>query len=198
MLVAQGLSKTFSKTSVFKNLTFSLGFGEVIQVIGGNGRGKTTLLKCLAGYLNCEYEKLTFNSSPLENNHCAFVSADDRSFFPKLTLKENFQFFQKFNGKNMNPQDWIELLELSSHWEKPYQDCSTGIRKRMAFLRGVSKQRPILLLDEPFANLDPEFQNKLVAKLFDTDFLNDKMIFLTSNNPIYHKSIKTFNVGEYR
>ena len=88
MLKISGLKKSFSQqhNPLFEKVNLKMALGSVTQITGPNGVGKTTLLKCIAQYLDCEFEELSFNDSPLSVKTCAFASTDEHCFFPQLSL----------------------------------------------------------------------------------------------------------------
>jgi heme exporter protein A len=188
VLIAQKLTKSFDRP-LFSPLSFTFEPGAVGQVTGANGVGKTSLLKALAGYLSCDYEKLQWQGRNLQPMDTAFASTDERSFFPKLSLKENIEFFRKFYGSSQKPEKWLEALGLNPFLKTPFQECSTGIKKRMALLRALTKGSPILLFDEPFSNMDPDFKKHLETLLFDHPELSKGVILFSSHQPSSHSKI---------
>lgn len=196
MLHVESLSKSFKK-QLFSPVSFRLSEGEILQITGANGSGKTTLLKCLAGYLEGSYQKLTFRDRPLEPIDTAFATTDERSFFPKLTLFENLIFFKKFYRSKVDYKDFINLFGIDSHLNHEFQTCSTGFRKRLTLLRALIKNSPILLFDEPFANIDPVFTCQLQNFLFHSPQMKEKTIIFSSNTPMLTEShIQTLQLME--
>ena len=194
MLIVEELSKSYSHP-IFQSVSFRLEKGEILQITGANGSGKTTLLKCIASTISCNFTKLSFNSRNLKPSDSAYATNDERSFFPKLTLKENLLFFKKFYQSKINIEDWIPMLGLEQHWNSEFQICSTGIRKRLCLLRAIAKNAPILLLDEPFSNIDPESKIKIQNLFFNPDFRKDQITIFSSNNPLQnHIGLRTLAI----
>ncbi len=188
VFLAKSISKKFDKL-IFSDLTINANYGEIIQVLGVNGSGKTTLLKCLAGRLDLTRGVVTLDKLKLRQTDISFVSCDDRSFFPQLTVDENLIFFKKFYNSKIVLNEWYDFIKLTNFKETEYQKCSTGIRKRVAILRGILKESKIYVFDEPFSNMDPEFKEVLKKIIFDKLSSDKVIIIFSSNIVIRHKKI---------
>jgi len=147
-----------------KGVSFSIRSGEILGVVGPNGAGKTTLLRILANLLEADDGYVRLCGQEL-NNDCylraqiGYVSSDERSFFWRLTGKQNLEFFACLYGirKPAARKRISKLLGKFALEEKAaelFRDYSTGTRKKFALVRALIHQPRILLLDEVTNSLD--------------------------------------------
>jgi ABC-2 type transport system ATP-binding protein len=140
--------------------------GDRVAVLGPNGAGKTTLLKLVGGLLlPTEGEMLVNSYDTLHHNAAArksvgFVMNEERSFFWRLTARQNLEFFaalDNLSGTSMKErsQELIHLVGLEAHVDKPVSTYSSGMKQRLALARGLIAEPEVLILDEPTRTLDP-------------------------------------------
>ncbi len=149
--------KKNQKISVLENVSFDAYKGEVIAILGPNGCGKTTLLKMIAGILISDSGFVADeNGRELSNSEIAMVNSNDRSFFWRLTIKENLSFFCELSNKNSSKKiiEILELLKLLDKINTPFMFLSYGERKKVSIARALLKGSKILLLDEITNSLD--------------------------------------------
>jgi putative spermidine/putrescine transport system ATP-binding protein len=150
-----GLTKYFGKNRVLDNVSLSVERGELVSIIGPSGVGKTTLLKIIAGIENSYSGTIDFFDSDDE----AILVFQDYILFPYMSVYENIAFGLK---ARKTPKEKITLLidEMLDYFglsdlagSYPSQ-LSAGQKQRVALARAMVTRPAILLLDEPFANLD--------------------------------------------
>ena len=154
------LSKSFNNEAVFKDVSFSLSKNEILTLVGPSGCGKSTLLNIISG-LDTNYSgNIIFDSLPSKDliKNFSFVQQKDL-LIPWKNVIENAVFGLELEG--MNSEDSypkaIKLLNkfnLKNQETKFPHQLSGGMRQRVSLMRSVLVDRPILLLDEPFASLD--------------------------------------------
>ncbi|MDN7242318.1 ABC transporter ATP-binding protein [Planococcus sp. N028] len=171
---------SYSKKSAAALDKFSLVIekGEVISILGKSGSGKSTLLRLLAGL-----EKPAKGSLKIEDK----VLFDDKTFlqpekrgigmvfqdyalFPHLTVADNILFglFRlKKAEKKRRLQEVLELVELEGYAKRYPHQLSGGQQQRIAIARAIAPNPSLILLDEPFSNLDAELQEKIRKDLRD-------------------------------
>jgi ABC-2 type transport system ATP-binding protein len=154
------------KICALRDVSFSVEPGEILGVVGPNGAGKTTLLRILAdllapdsGWVALCGQRLAKNKRHLRSK-IGYVSSDERSFFWRLTGKQNLEFFARLYGVPRSNAlrrigAMLETFDLGERANQLFRDYSTGVRKRFALARAIVHQPRILLLDEVTNSLDP-------------------------------------------
>lgn len=186
----RGLTKSFrasrslsarTKAPVLQNLDLSLKKGEILGLMGPNGSGKTTLLKILCGLVMPDEGEISILGFkiPKERNRVkssiSFVAGEDRSFYPRLTGRQNLHFFAALQGLTQRAaeeriRELVRFLNIqdSDRW---YQEHSAGMKQRLSIARGLLSNPQLILLDEPTRYLDiQERQNflTLIRRLKDS------------------------------
>ncbi len=170
MISVENLSKQFNNVTALAIPKLEIGKGEAVGIVGNNGAGKTTLFKSILDLLkpdtgSVSIEGIGVNISADWQNHLnAFI---DESFLIEfLKPKEYLSFVLEMKGSPLNVE---ELLSINADFsnqdidqsEKYIRDLSTGTKVRIGVLSLLAGDPKYLLLDEPFAHLDPTSQAKL-------------------------------------
>jgi iron(III) transport system ATP-binding protein len=160
-LEVENLVKSYGNNLVIKNLTFSIEKGQLISFVGESGSGKSTFLKCLSGLENINSGKVILNNKII-NDKNLFVKPQRRKIgyvfqdyplFPHLNIKENICFnLEKRYFKNF--KDIVKLTNLKPLLERYPHEISGGEQQRVCIARSIIREPDLLLLDEPFSNLD--------------------------------------------
>ena len=153
MLSVQHLKKSFGNHTVLKDVSLELAPSSISGIVGMNGAGKTTLLNILWNKLEAtEAKQITWKDKPLKTEDIAFLEAQP-FFYSRITGKEYLQLFQKFHP-NFDYNQWNKIFYLPL--TELIENYSSGMKKKLAFMSILSSNAPILILDEPFNNLDLE------------------------------------------
>jgi len=164
-LELENVSKSFAKietdevTHALTSVTTTMESGEFISLVGPSGCGKSTMLRLVAGLIPPTTGKLTVNGKEIEK------PAPDRgmmfqkaTLFPWLTVKDNIAFSLKMQGKLKGNEDKVEnmikVIGLENFREDYPAQLSGGMAQRVALVRSLINEPPILLLDEPLGALD--------------------------------------------
>jgi iron(III) transport system ATP-binding protein len=160
-LEVENLVKSYGNNLVIKNLTFSIEKGQLISFVGESGSGKSTFLKCLSGLENINSGKVILNNKII-NDKNLFVKPQRRKIgyvfqdyplFPHLNIKENICFnLEKRYFENF--EDIVKLTNLKPLLERYPHEISGGEQQRVCIARSIIREPDLLLLDEPFSNLD--------------------------------------------
>ena len=177
MFEVQSLSKSFEDTLVIGNCSFRVETGQSMSVLGRSGCGKTTLLKILAGLMEPDAGKVVIDGkdmtdTPAHLRQMVYLP-QEALLFPHLDVCENIAFGLRVRKKpNRDIADevhkMLEQIGLSEKMHSRPHELSGGERRRVSFGRSLITQPAVLLLDEPFENLDPETRTdmqKLYRKL---------------------------------
>jgi len=159
MLSAHNLGKRYGARTVFRGLGFNLETGAVAAVVGSNGAGKSTLLKVIAGLTPASAGSISWNddrnSADGLRGRCG-LSAPDAPLYRELTSLENLEFFAEARvaaWSTANLLAHLDKFQLRARANDLAGDLSSGLRARLQLAVAVLHEPPVLLLDEPSANL---------------------------------------------
>lgn len=162
LLQVEKVSKHYSRSLLFKDISFKLTSGDVTAVTGWNGSGKSTLIRIIAGLIRPSAGTIT-----MLNNDVEIPKASRRQFvgmvapalclYDELTAMENMVFFSKVRGVGSQVADCRRLLDLvglNDQSDKLSGRFSSGMKQRLKLAQALIHSPPLLLLDEPGTNLD--------------------------------------------
>ena len=161
MIHIEGLTVAFGRTLALDDLTLELSPG-VTGLYGQNGSGKSTLLRVLAGLLRPTAGSVTVDGAPLslrneEWRRQVGYAGHSGGLYGDLTLAENLDLFRKLYGvSTARVREVIDGVGMGSRAGTRVNELSAGLRRRAAVARAMLHEPRLLLLDEPYANLDDE------------------------------------------
>jgi ABC-type multidrug transport system ATPase subunit len=179
MLEAKDLSKRFGARIVLRNLEFQVSEGQCIAVVGRNGAGKSTLLRLVAGLVAPSRGEVAWNGAA-PRPFCA-LAAPDAPLYRELTCLENLRFFSQNAAGVDRLREHLASWDLENRADDLAGDLSSGLRARLQLAVAACFERPILLLDEPSANLD-ESGRELVKTLLESQ-KSRGVTLLATNDP---------------
>lgn len=171
-LVLQDIAIRYASKTIVDSISFALEEGEIGCLLGPSGCGKTTLLRTIAGFERPARGTITLRGNevasasllvPPEKRRVGMVF-QDYALFPHLTIEQNIKFGLSKQSKPEQQQRVDALLTLIGlpHTKKRYpHQLSGGQQQRIALARALAPKPDILLLDEPFSNLDVELREHL-------------------------------------
>jgi ABC-type multidrug transport system ATPase subunit len=159
-LVLDGIARRFGRRSVLTAVSARFDPGTVVTVHGGNGSGKTSLLRIVAGVLAADRGSITFDASG-GRHAVGFVPAGDRMLHWRLRGSHNLEFLAGLAGidrqaARAHAAAAAEMLGATDLLDRVVGECSTGQRRRLMLAAGFVAAPPVVLLDEPLADLDGE------------------------------------------
>jgi len=170
----QKLVKYYNKDNpIIKELDFSVKKGEFVSFIGESGSGKTTFLKCLAGLEKINSGKITLNNKIL-NDKDIFIKPhlrkigfifQDYPLFPHLNTLDNIKINLK-ESYYTNIDYFIDLMGLSNLLKRFPHELSGGEQQRVSIARALVREPDLLLMDEPFSNLDFAIKSKIQNEIY--------------------------------
>lgn len=167
-LRAQQLGKRFGARVVLRDASFEVATGSVLGIAGRNGAGKSTLLRIICG-LVAPSRGVVLWQGAAPRERCALF-APDAPLYRELTCLENLRFWTHSRGSNDELRAHLSAFALGERANDFAGDLSSGLRARLGLCVAAwhaANGRPVLLLDEPTANLD-EAGRALVAALVES------------------------------
>jgi len=162
-----------SSTWTLQNIDFSLKSGQLLGLLGPSGCGKTTLLRLIAGFEKPSQGLISIAGREVASTRRWLAPErrqvgmlfQDYALFPHLTAWQNACFGLKPSADRGRAQWLLELLGLQGLEQRYPHELSGGQRQRLALVRALVPQPQLLLLDEPFSNLDVDVRLRLRAEL---------------------------------
>jgi iron(III) transport system ATP-binding protein len=162
-LAVEGLAKAFAGTTVLEGVSLRVPAGRVVALLGPSGCGKTTLLRCIAGLERPDAGEVRLDGRPLSGQG-TFVPPErrrigmvfqDGALFPHLSVAGNVGYgLSRSERRGRRVAEALALVDLAGFGERMPASLSGGQAQRVALARALVTRPSVLLLDEPFSNLD--------------------------------------------
>ncbi|MEZ9937657.1 ABC transporter ATP-binding protein [Vibrio breoganii] len=175
-LAIKDLTCKYDNQTVLESLSLKVKQGEIVCLLGASGCGKTTLLKAISGLLPLTKGYIELNGNVIDDGK-HWVAPEQRNIgmifqdyalFPHLTVAENICFGIQELAKEVQKERVLQMLEMVHLQELgdryPHQ-LSGGQQQRVAIARSLAYKPDLLLLDEPFSNIDTQVRHKLIAQI---------------------------------
>ena len=176
LLEVQDLHLSYDRQEAVRGVSFSLERGTIGCLLGPSGCGKTTVLRCIAGFeapvagrvlLNGAVVSSAEKSLPPEQRRIGMVF-QEHALFPHLTAARNISFgFKNKSASEGRVRELAELAGITELLDKYPHELSGGQQQRIALARALAPRPELLLLDEPFSNLDTGLRERLSHELRD-------------------------------
>lgn len=166
----KNLSFKYDQINIIDSFNMSVPKGSITTIIGESGSGKSTLLRILAGLNNSQTgiftldNQIVFNEYKNVETHKRKIGLvfQDYTLFPHLNIEQNIAFgIHSKHKKKERIQSILKMVELENDAHKYPYECSGGMQQRVALARAIANQPKLLLLDEPFSNLDQDLKIRL-------------------------------------
>ncbi len=169
MLVeTQSLAKHYGTFAALDDCSLTLGAGEIFGLLGPNGAGKTTLIRLLLGFLRPTHGVAhiagfdCFRQSVAVRERVSYLPAEAK-LFRRMKADEVLRFFAQVRGSTGNAERAIRLAgRLDLDVQRRVAFMSTGMRQKLALAATLSHDTPLMILDEPTANLDPNVRREVM------------------------------------
>jgi iron(III) transport system ATP-binding protein len=172
LLEVRDLWQAYGANVVVKGLSLALGRGAIGCLLGPSGCGKTTVLRCIAGFESVSAGAISLNGELVSSATASLAPEkrrigmvfQDYALFPHLSVAENIAFglhASPHRARAARVAELVEAVGLDGHARRFPHELSGGQQQRVALARALAPQPRLLLLDEPFSNLDIEMREKL-------------------------------------
>ena len=201
MLLINNLSFFRNDNLIFENLNLSLGNGQIIQLSGKNGSGKTTFLKVILNILKSKTGEIFWEGQNVNKNIFNFYNqityiADYNTSARKLSVLENIKFWKGLSSSNISEDETFSLLEtfnLKKYLNTETMYLSSGEIKKLELLRLILEQKKIWILDEPYNHLD-DSSIEILNQTFVDHANNDGIILFASH---YNPEVNNLEILEF-
>lgn len=181
-----------SASPVLSGLHLEVSSGSVLPILGGNGTGKTTLLKALSGLLRPRTGSIMIGESDLYKSrkialmHLSSSLYSERSFYYRLSALENLRYFLSLRGiYGIKASEAINLalerFDLQMLADTPFMHLSLGQRKKLGLARAFAAPAGLYILDEPTANLDTKACDLVYRAIAEASANGCSILFSTHN-----------------
>ena len=225
MISIKNISKHYSdilnlkKTHVLKNINFEIKHNEILGIVGHNGSGKSTLLKVLFNLIKQDSGEICIKNSKQNyidfiRNSASLVNRNERSFFWRLTVKENINFFNTLMGSPSSEsdiQEKINFMGLANVINNKFGTLSSGEKSKALILRGLIKNPEFILFDEITTSLDIDSKSMVLEyvkkinnggatiiwvshSLDEIDFLCNRFLIMKEGKLFKEKKVSDINL----
>ncbi len=162
LLKIENLTCQRSNNLIFSNLSFEVEKGNNVEIIGSNGSGKTSLLRCILGLVEKKEGKISWKNQPVEESRHSFLKSclyqgHELALKPSFSVLENLTYSHlSFGLKEDKILFTLKEVGLNDFIKRTASDLSTGQLKRLALARWLMCDQELYLIDEPFSSLDEE------------------------------------------
>ena len=188
MLLINNLSFTRNRTKIFENINLSLNKGNIIQIKGDNGSGKTTFLQSVLNILDVDTGEIFWEGKNISKTIFNFYKEttfimDQSSATKHLTVLNNINFWQGLSSSSISNDKVLLLLEsfnLKQYKNTKVMHLSSGEIKKLELLRLILEQKIFWVLDEPYNHLD-NTSTQILNQTFQDHIANNGIILFTSH-----------------
>ena len=183
-IAVEALSFSWGEKPVYQGFSLRLRGGKTSALLGRSGSGKSTLLRLIAGLSTPQQGSIRSELAGDLTRHIAWMGQRD-DLYPWLSVRDNVMLAARLGGQRPDRARADALLaqvELAGEGSARPASLSGGMRQRVALARTLYQDRPVVLMDEPFATLDP--LTRLRLQQLTASLLQEKTVLLVTHDPL--------------
>jgi ABC-2 type transport system ATP-binding protein len=161
-LEIRGLRKRFGQVQALDGVSFDVAPGEVFGFLGANGAGKTTTMRIALGFLQPDEGTVTWNDGPVHDwpRRTWGYMPEERGLYPRMEVLDQLVFYASLYGVGRSRArgealDWLARFRITDYADRRAESLSKGNQQKVQFIATILHDPDVLLMDEPFAGLDP-------------------------------------------
>ncbi|MCT8139278.1 ABC transporter ATP-binding protein [Anaerobacillus sp. CMMVII] len=186
LLKIENVSKVYADNQVVSPFDFSMNKPEVIALCGGNGAGKSTIIKMVTGQTRATTGKITINGVDWHKNRMAYAKQigympDDFHLQQPLSVIEFISFFASLKKADKHVTETLAKVGLLEKKDQLISKLSKGMRQRLLLAQALVSKPKLILLDEPTNGLDPQWVKTFIEILLDLKKNGQGILFSTHN-----------------
>jgi ABC-type multidrug transport system ATPase subunit len=172
-IALDSVSKIYGSFAALRNVSTTFATGSCTVILGENGAGKSTLLRIIAGLINPTRGSVSvYSGSPHSQRHRVAYMSHSPMLYDELTAMENLTYFSGLHRSGGcacvgSPEMALRAVGLDPKLNRPLGQYSQGMRQRTSLARVLQTDPELLLLDEPFSNLDAASSHHMIELLAD-------------------------------
>lgn len=187
LIIVENLSVRYGNSIIFENISISIKESEFFVLIGPSGCGKSTFLHTIAGFIKPFKGKIYLRGEEIKKpgaDRSVIFQNTEAALFPWKTVWENAEFGLKLSNigtaeeRKKLIRKFLKITNLEGHEHKYPHELSGGMKQRLQLVRTLVMSPPIILMDEPFANLDAQTRKLMQIELVE--------ILKNSGNTIFY------------
>ena len=169
-LECHGLAKSFGQVQAVGEFSLTVPSGQIMALLGPSGCGKTTVLRLIAGFETPDAGSIALDGQPVwhqgknvpPDKRPVGIVFQEGALFPHMTVEQNVGYgLKREEGRSERVRQALELVGLEIYARRMPDQLSGGQQQRVALARALAPQPRVLLLDEPFSNLDPGLREQV-------------------------------------
>lgn len=186
MIEIRNVSKNYGNYNAVHDFNIHVKKGSIHGLIGENGSGKTTIMKCIMGIFKTDEGEILIDGKPVYENpevksKMGYV-ADNNTFFPTYRLGKLVDFYEGVY-KTFNKDKFIELNQIFNlNMNKRVNELSKGQKMRLAYMLNIAIQPEVLIMDEPTSGLDAMAKKELFDSLISEVEKREMTVLISSHN----------------
>jgi len=190
VLQIENISKTYGNLKAVQDVSFQVEQGRIYGILGPNGAGKTTMIRMIMNILIPDSGQINLFGQSMNDDLKKRIGylPEERGLYAKMRIIDILTFFgelHEMNRHNANEKakKWLKRMELDGWQDKKVEELSKGMQQKIQFIATIMHEPDVIILDEPFAGLDPintqlirnimlELSEKNIAIMFSTHLLD--------------------------